>query len=610
MLFLVVVLTYIPALSCGFIWDDDDYVTDNQTLRSIDGLRRIWFERGATPQYYPLVHTSYWLEYQLWGLDPKGYHLVNVLLHAANTILVWHVLSKLEIPGAWLAAALFGLHPVHVESVAWVTERKNVLSGLFYLLALNSYLDFARLAPTVNDDSSHPRSRYLFATLCYVAALLSKSVTCSLPAVICLLILWRKQRLAWRDFRPLVPWFVIGLTLALNTAALEKSHVGASGSAFPWTLTERCLIAARALCFYVTELVWPYPLSFIYPRWKVHVTDPSQWAYVVIVVAATGTLFVVRRRWGAGPLVAWLYFAGTLLPALGFFNVYPMRYSFVADHFQYLASLGPLTLGAAVMTTCWRRSTGDFQAPPGTQAPPAQPRDYLPGLVAYVTLLGILAALTWSQQRIYRNFETLWTDVLAKDPKSGIAHFHLGKIRTSQGQHHLATRHLREALKFQTDDTELHIINSLIAGSLVRTGDIELAQETFELALQQNPRFWEACNGLANILSRKGEIEPAIKLYRRALEIAPEQSSIHHNLANALAIQGDLAASEHEYREALRLNAQYAIAHLNFGNLLARQKRFQEAEQQFLVALEIDPQLPAARQNLTRVRAQQANPVP
>lgn len=593
-LFAIVVLTYIPALSCGFIWDDDDYVTENATLRSVDGLRRIWFESGATPQYYPLVHTSYWLEYQLWGLDPAGYHFVNVLLHAANAVLVWGALSKLGIPGAWFAAALFGVHPVHVESVAWVTERKNVLSGFFYLLALSTYLDFAGLTTTSTNEQSRGRLRYVIATLCFVAALLSKSVTCSLPAVICLLIIWRKPRLAWRDLGPLLPWFAIGLALALNTAALEKSHVGASGSAFPWTITERCLIAARALCFYVSELVWPYSLSFIYARWKIQASDPIQWAYVVIVIAVTISFFVMGRRWGGGPLVAWLYFAGTLLPALGFFNVYPMRYSFVADHFQYLASLGPLTLGSAVMTFWWERTSGPIGGA-------------MLKSVAASILVGTLAALSWSQQRVYRNTETLWTDVLAKDPRSGIAHFHLGKIRTEQDRHHLATKHLREALRFQNDDTELYIVNSLIAASLVRTGDVELAQATFELALQQNPRFWEALNGLANILARKGEVPPAIKLYRQAIEIAPEQPSVHHNLANALAVKGDLAESEEQYQHALKLNPHYAVARLNYGNLLARRKRFAEAEQQFLAALEIDPSLEAAQQNLTRMRTQRSN---
>lgn len=603
-LFAVVVLTYIPALSCGFIWDDDDYVTENTTLRSADGLRRIWFERGATPQYYPLVHTSYWLEYHLWGLDPAGYHLVNVLLHAANTVLVWRVLGKLGIPGAWLAAALFGLHPVHVESVAWVTERKNVLSGLFYLLALSSYLDFAGLTTTSSAEHSRSLFRYVIATLCFVAALLSKSVTCSLPAVICLLIIWRKQRLTWRDIGPLIPWFAIGLTLALNTAALEKSHVGANGSAFPWGFAERCLIATHALCFNVGKLVWPYPLAFIYARWKIHVTDPFQWVYVLIIMATTVSLIIMRRRWGGGPLVAWLYFAGTLLPALGFINVYPMRYSFVADHFQYLASLGPITLIAAVMTTMWRRWAVIPFAPTSTAAASESAGSFVPLATAAAVLLGILAALSWNQQTIYRNPETLWSNVLAKDPQSGIAHFHLGKIRTGQGRHHLAAKHLRDALRLQNDDTEHYIIRSLIASSLVRTGDFDLAQTNFEAALRQNPQFWEALNGLANILSRKGEVGPAIELYRQALDIAPEQSSVHHNLANALAVKGDLEESENEYREALRLNPRYAVAHLNYGNLLARRKRLAEAERHFSAALEIDPELKAASQYLSRVRTQ------
>ena len=278
----VVFLTYLPALGCGFIWDDDDYVTANPTLRTADGLRRIWLEPRATPQYYPLVHTTFWVEYHLWGLAPVGYHLVNVVIHAANVVLVWLVLRKLGIPGAWFAAAVFGLHPVHVESVAWVTERKNVLSGLFYLSALLVSIDVFQLSADAAADAPRNKvSRYIAATLLFVAALLCKSVTCSLPAVLLLLILWRRGRLTRTDLGLLAPWFVLGLMLGLNTAILEKSHVGAVGAAFAWSFAERCLIAGHALCFYAAKLAWPRPLIFIYPRWVISTSSVAQWVYVV-----------------------------------------------------------------------------------------------------------------------------------------------------------------------------------------------------------------------------------------------------------------------------------------------------------------------------------------
>jgi len=589
-LVLLVSLVYFPAIRCGFIWDDDDYVTSNPTLRNAEGLRRIWTEPRSTPQYYPLVYSTFWIEYHLWGVSPAGYHLVNVLLHAGNAVLVWLILRKLGVPGAWFAAAIFGLHPVHVESVAWVAERKNVLSGLFYLTALWVYLDVARLGVAEAGTARHRGAKYAAATLLFMAALLSKSVTCSLPAVIVLLILWKRQRLTREDIGPLVPWFLFGLATALGTVLLERVHVGAAGAPFAWSFVERCLIAARALCFYAGKVVWPRPLSFMYARWSVSASDPRQWLYVVLVLAALATLVAARRRGGTGLLTAALYFAGTLLPALGFFNVYPMRYSFVADHFQYLASLGPITLFAAAAVWFFRGPAARMGASTSVGA----------GLA--FCLLGVLALTTWNRERVFRSSEAVWSDVLSKNRQSGIAHFYLGKIRTAQGRFDLATEHLRAAARLQNDETELHIVHTLLANSLVRQGELDKAQTEFEEALRYDPTFWEALNGLGNLLARRGEVDGAIDLYRRGLTAAPAQATLHQNLANALAVKGELDDAEVHYRESIRLDPTSATAHLNLGNLLARQKRFAEAAQEFSAALRLDPDLEPARRNLARVR--------
>jgi tetratricopeptide (TPR) repeat protein len=606
-LFALVSVTYIPALRCGFIWDDDEYVTENPTLRTLDGLRRIWLVPRATPQYYPLVHTTFWVEYHLWGLAPAGYHLVNVVIHAVSACLAWLILRRLGIPGAWLAAAVFGLHPVHVESVAWVTERKNVLSGLFYFSALLIWIDFAALGVARPQAAARPGLKYALATLSFAAALLSKSVTCSLPAVILLLTLWRRGRITRKEVGLLLPWFILGLLSGINTAILEKSHVGAVGATFAWSFTERCLIAGHALCFYGGKLAWPDPLIFFYPRWAISTRSVEQWAYVACALALPAAMFALRRRWGYGPLVAALFFGGTLFPALGFFNIYPMRYSFVADHFQYLASLGPITLICAIAATWVERlatAPADDKQPEVSHAHRSafDPR-WMVGIFLAACLLGLLARLTWKQQAVYRNSEALWSDVLAKNPQSGIAHFHLGKVRTAQGRTYEATEHFRDALRLQTDDSELHIINTLLANSLVREGEVEPARAAYQEALRRDPNFWEALNGLGNLLARQGQTDPAIALYRRALAVAPLQAAVHHNLANALAVKGDFAESEGHYRESIRIDQDSAVAHLNFGNLLARQNRFAEAERQFVAALDLDPSLDAARRNLARVRA-------
>ena len=349
LLIVLTVAAYVPALRGGFVWDDDKYVTANRTLRTADGLAEIWFEIGVTIQYYPLVFTTFWIEHRLWGLEPFGYHLVNVLLHATSAGLLWTLLRRLKVPGAWLAAAVFAIHPVHVESVAWITERKNTLSGVFYLLALLSYL---RFEPP--DPQAHNRRRdwrfYPPALVLFTCALLSKTVTCSLPLVILLLLWWKRARWRWLNVLPVVPMLAIGALMGLLTAWMEKNIVLARGADWDLSIVQRCLIAGRALWFYLGKLVWPAEVMFTYPRWQVRADVWWQFLFPAATIAVVVALWLLRRRVGKPPLVAALFFGGTLAPALGLIDVYPMRYSFVADHFQYLASIGPIVLFVALLT--------------------------------------------------------------------------------------------------------------------------------------------------------------------------------------------------------------------------------------------------------------------
>ena len=251
---LLVVLTlaaYVPTAKCGYVWDDFLRVHDNPMLRSLEGLRHIWFRIDAARyQYYPMTQTTYWLEYHLWELDPTGYHVVNVLLHAVNAVLLWRLLTVLQVPGAWVAAAVFALHPVQVESVAWITQRKNVLSGLFYFGAALAYLRYARVSGN-GSGGERSVSFYALSLVLFLCALVSKTVTCTLPAVLLLLLWWKRPRVGWREFGPLVPHFVIGIAFGLLTAGLETDphRVGAVGKAWDYSPVDRCLIAGRASCF-------------------------------------------------------------------------------------------------------------------------------------------------------------------------------------------------------------------------------------------------------------------------------------------------------------------------------------------------------------------------
>ena len=294
---------YAPVVRDEFIWDDDAYVTHNGTLRTLPGLWAIWFVPFSIPQYYPLVHTTFWIEYHLWGLAPLGYHIVNVLLHGASAVLFWRLLVQLRLPGAWLAAALFAVHPVDVESVAWVTERKNVLSLAFALAALSSYLKFHPASVQSDQDHAVAGSAgarwYLLALALFIAALLSKTVVATVPAVLLVIYWWRTGGIDWRELPFLMPFFVLGAASGLFTAWLEVKHVGAEGEEWDFTSVERVLIAGRVLWFYAAKLAWPYPLIFFYRRWMIDWHEAWQYVYPAAAVATIVLLWCGRTRDGA-----------------------------------------------------------------------------------------------------------------------------------------------------------------------------------------------------------------------------------------------------------------------------------------------------------------------
>ena len=259
-IYVAVAAAYFPALRGGLLWDDDAHLTRPE-LRSLSGLGRIWFELGATQQYYPILHTAFWVEHRLWGDATLGYHLINVLLHATAAGLFFLLLRRLAVPGAWLAGLIFALHPVGVESVAWISEQKNTLSTVCYLLAAWAILDF---------DSTRRRRSYLLGLVLFALALLSKSVTATLPAALLVVYWWRRGRLSWRkDILPLLPFFALALAAGLFTAWVERHVLGAEGADYALGFPARCLLAGRVVWFYLGKLLWPANLIFIYPRWEV-----------------------------------------------------------------------------------------------------------------------------------------------------------------------------------------------------------------------------------------------------------------------------------------------------------------------------------------------------
>src|SRR2546423_1810788 len=404
----ITALAYLPAWNGKLIWDDNRHITQ-PALRSWQGLADIWTRVGATQQYYPLVHSIFWIEQKLWGDSVLVYHLVNILLHSLGAVVLLQILLRLKIPGAWLGAALFALHPVQVESVAWISELKNTLSGLFFFCSIFTYLKF---------DERRNRLSYISSLVFFILGLLCKTAIAPLPAIIAVVLWWKRGRLRPReDLLPLLPFFAIGVSAGLFTAWLERIFIGAQGTAFQLSILQRCLIAGRDFWFYVFKLAWPTKLTFIYPRWQISGAVWWQYLFPLALVLLLAVIWRLRKS-SRAPLAATLIFLGLLFPALGFINVYPFIYSFVADHFQYLACIGPLVLAGSGIAL-------GLDALGLSQKPPHR--------LVYAAVLGLLGFLTWQQSRQYADIETLWRTTIARNPDCWMAYSNLGSFLSAHG---------------------------------------------------------------------------------------------------------------------------------------------------------------------------------
>ncbi|MGA2114039.1 MAG: tetratricopeptide repeat protein [Bryobacteraceae bacterium] len=564
---------YLPALTGILVWDDARHVT-RPDLRSLHGLWRIWFELGATQQYYPLLHSAFWLEHSIWGDSVLGYHLLNVALHAAAACLVVKIARRLELPGAWFAGACFAVHPMLVESVAWISEQKSTLSGFFYLAAALVYLDF--------DESRRP-SRYWAASGLFVLALMSKTVTATLPAALLVVLWWRRGTLAWkRDTRPLLPWFAMGAAAGLFTAWVERTMVGASGADFTLSPVQRVLVAGRVVWFYAAKLLWPAELTFVYPHWRVNAGEWWQYLFPAGAVAVGAGLWLLARR-HRGPLAGFLVFVGTLFPVLGFFNVYPFRYSYVADHFSYLASLGILVPAASALSI----GAAKFG------------RSKTVEVIVPAILLAAMGVLTWRQAAIYRDDETLFRATIASNPDAWLAHDNLGNILfRNPGRRAEAVAHFEAALRANPDYWEAHL--SMGNALLETPGRLDGAVAEYQTAVRLAPEAERAHTNLGNAFLRAGQTQEAIAQFEFALRIQPASAAARSDLANALTrIPGRLPDAIAEYQAAVHAKPDFAEAHNDLGHVLALVPgRMPEAIAQFEEAIRIRPDYWGAHSNL------------
>ncbi|HEY3757132.1 MAG TPA: tetratricopeptide repeat protein [Opitutaceae bacterium] len=570
LLLALTLICYTPSIRGGLVWDDAAHVTQ-PALRSWAGLVRIWTEPGATQQYYPVLHSAFWIEHRLWGDSTLGYHLANLLEHGLDCWLLALVLSRWARRRAFTlaaaaAAVLLAVHPVGVESVAWISEQKNTLSLLFYLCAGHAYLKFY---------DERTELDYVAALIAFFLAVGTKSVTATFPAALLVVIWWREGRIAGRrDVLPLAPFFVVGIAGGFTTAWVERHLIGAAGADFALSFGQRCLLAGRIVGFYVQKLFWPVPVEFIYPRWNVS-AEAGRWpVWLAAALAVTAALWFVRKR-SRGPLAAWLFFVGSLFPALGFFNVYPFRFSYVADHFQYLAALGLFAAAGAGVAWAWERAPGAGR-----------------GLIALASAGAVawLVAQSRHASAAYVGSETLYRTTLALNPDCWMAHSNLGAALDEWGDTAGALAECRAAVRLKPDYAEGHnnLGNALLAAGLGEGA----AQTEFRAALKDEPRFPEARLNLANSLARSpGGTQEALDEYGRLLHEHPDFPEAHFCYANTLAllpVSPEVALRE--YATAIRLRPGYAEAYANLGRLLARQPNGLElALAEYETAIRLNP---------------------
>jgi Flp pilus assembly protein TadD len=524
LLFLAVLIVYSPVIGAGFIWDDDLYLTGNPAVLGPHGWKEIWTTKSA--DICPLTMTTFWLEHALWGLKPLDFHLVNVFIHGLNALILWRLLRALQIPGAWLGAALWALHPVLVESVAWIAELKNTQSTFFYLFALLFFVHWLK---------NGRGWVYALTLLCTALAMASKTSTMILPLVLMLGAWWVDGRWSWRRIAAIAPTLLLSLAAGLLSIWTQGTKGYATWVPRSWP--ERLVTAGDAIWFYLGKLIVPYPLLANYPRWQIDAANPLNWLPLLGVVAMLALFWFQRHAFGRAWFFTLAYFMAALLPVLGLVEHGYLRYSFVADHFQNLACIAPLVLIAAGLSQWSQRL--------------APSRRWIEANIA-AGIVVILGVLSWKQAWVYQNQEVLWSYTLRWNPGSWVGHVNLG-------------------------------------GAYYRSGRIDEAIEQFQTALAQNPSDGNIHYNLGMGFAEKSEWSDAIAEFHRAIELNPEDEGSYYNLAVDLAQQGEIDAAIAVYHQALELDPNDGAAHENLGILLTGQGKFGDAIVQFQQAVQLKP---------------------
>ncbi len=517
-LLLVTLLVYIPAMRAGYIWDDDKLLTENPAIKAGNGLYTIWCTRELN-DWVPLTSTTFWIEWRFWKLNPAGFHVVNILLHGLNSILLWRVLRQLKIPNAWAAALLFAVHPVCVASVAWIAERKNTLSMAFYFISLIFYLRF--------DAEPKNKKWYGWALAAFALALLAKSSVGILPMVLLLCVWWRRGTVTKQDFLRVIPFFILTALAVSMSMWIQQRAMTRQMTLTHDNLLARLLDGSWAVWFYLWKLILPINLTMIYARWSAQVDAVAAYLPGLLLIGVLAVCWWQRKNWGRAGLFALGYFIIALGPVLGPVKLTYFDFSRVADHLQYLAIPGMLALAAVVL------------------------RKYF--WIAVVPL----CVLTWQYEKVFASSETIWLDNVAKNPASWTAYRDLGVIANQKGDLDGAIAMFKRSIEIQPDYPTAYLN---LGVAMTKKSKMDEAIELFRKAIKVDGNYAIAHGNLATALSQKGQLDEALTEYKRAIELKPDLANAQFGMGEVLAVKGRRVEAVQHLREALRLQPSYPDA--------------------------------------------------
>jgi tetratricopeptide (TPR) repeat protein len=621
LLMLLTCIVYLPVLHAVFVWDDSFLVTDDKMLRTAAGLRDIWFSTRPA-DHIPVTLTALWVQWQLWGNNPLGFHIVNVLLHAVGALLLWRILVRLALPGAWFAAAVFALHPVCAASAAWVSEQKNTVSIVFYLLTVLCYLRF---------DQKPNAKKYAVMLVVFILTLLTKGSVVVLPAVLLLLMWWRKRKLMRTDLLRLAPLFV--LSLAEGLAAIWFQNHRAIGGDMIQSLNRagQFAAAADAVWFYLWKAFVPWNIMVIYPQWRIDPHSVIEYVPALLIAVALGVAWRFRATWGRHVMFALAAFIATLFPVLGFFNMYFLVFSRVADHWQYLAMLVSIPFAVCSAVYFWNKR----------KLPKAV------GAAVTVAVLAFLSVATWLRAEAYQNEETIWTDTINKNPNAWMAYNNLGNaiaakhlteesIKTYQRgvdlkpdfsdahsnlgnalvarydelkgtnkveaekQLDAALEHLQKAVTIQPDMANFHFNYGI---ALVDKGRMDEGIKQYEAAIKIRPGFADCRNNFANALLKVNRPKDALEQALIAAQINPASAEAHYNAGSAYHALGEVDKAKKEFETALSMRSNLNSARFECGMMLAMSGRYEEALPHFVAYVASYPDEPSGHATLGNVYA-------